>query len=67
MEWWIMVQEYDIASSITRNCFLIGAWKWWMSTDIDTQVDITWGAIGKVFSKKEIKKKNDGGNVQNSR
>lgn len=28
-----------------------------MSIDIDTQADITWGAIGKIFSKKEIKKK----------
>jgi chromosome segregation ATPase len=55
MEWLRMVKEYGMTPSRERIYFFGEAWKWWMSIDNDTRLNITWEAFEKLFSNKWIK------------
>jgi len=55
MEWLMMVKEYDMTPSRTKNCFSGESWNWWMSIDKDNNWKMSWEEFQELFLNKWIR------------
>jgi hypothetical protein len=55
MEWLMMVKEYDMTPSRTKNCFSGESWNWWMSIDEDNNWKMSWEEFQELFLNKWIR------------
>ena len=55
MEWLMMVKEYDMTTSRTKNCFSSESWNWWMSIDEDNNWKMSWEEFQELFLNKWIR------------